>query len=80
MFYVYVLRSMSSGSLYTGYTNNLDHRLAEHNAGHTVSIRLRGPYEIIYTENYKTRIEAIRRERFLKSGVGREVLRLLLPQ
>ena len=40
----------------------------------------RGPWELIYWEEFKTRTEAIKREHFLKSGKGREFLRLKFGQ
>ena len=78
MYCVYVLRSTKNQRLYTGFTSDLNRRLAEHNSGHTKSIRYTGPYEIIYTEQYPTRLEASRREKVLKSGVGREELKKIL--
>ena len=74
-YWVYVLRSRSSGRLYTGSTNNLERRLGEHNQRHTASTRGKGPWEIVYREKVGDRAEARARERFLKSGRGREFLK-----
>lgn len=74
MFYTYVLKSLKNGRCYTGSTSNLDRRLREHNKGKTKSIRFNGPFELIYKEQYNTRLEAVRRELFLKSGKGRGYL------
>jgi len=74
-FYVYVIKSEVNGKLYTGHTKNLKKRLNEHNAGRTKSIKPNIPYKVIYTEQFESRIEAVRREKYLKSGVGREFLR-----
>jgi putative endonuclease len=74
MFYVYVLRSLKNNYRYIGQTNNLEKRLLEHNEGMTKSIRFQIPFVLEYSETFETRIEAIRREKFLKSGKGREWL------
>ena len=74
MFTVYVLRSLKNGYRYIGQTNNLEKRFAEHNAGLTKSVRFQVPFVVEYTEVYETRQEALRREKFLKSGKGRERL------
>ncbi|MGE5682026.1 MAG: GIY-YIG nuclease family protein [Bacillota bacterium] len=74
MFYVYVLRSIKYNRFYTGSTDNLEKRLKEHNSGKTKSIKAFIPWEIIYKEEYLTREEAVMREKYLKSGFGREFL------
>ncbi len=74
MFYVYVLRSLKNSYRYIGQTNNLEKRLLEHNQGMTRSIRFQLPFVLEYSEIYQTRIEAMKREKFLKSGKGREWL------
>ncbi|MBI2443635.1 MAG: GIY-YIG nuclease family protein [Candidatus Magasanikbacteria bacterium] len=73
-FTVYVLRSRKNGYRYVGQTDNMGRRLAEHNGGMTKSILFQIPFVIEYTEEYNSRIDAIRREKFLKSGKGREWL------
>ncbi|MEK7461014.1 MAG: GIY-YIG nuclease family protein [Patescibacteria group bacterium] len=73
-YYVYVLRSLSTTNRYIGQTNNLTYRLAKHNSGRSKYTKNRGPWELIYSEKYSLRTEAMRREKFLKSGVGREFL------
>jgi putative endonuclease len=78
MFFVYVVRSIKTGRLYTGFTSNLDWRLAQHNRGITKSTKNRGPWELVHVERFATRAEAMRRERHLKTGQGREELKRLL--
>ncbi len=75
MWYVYVLRSLINGRLYTGSTNNLERRLEEHNSGHSPYTRLTRPFVLIYKEIFEVRLEARRRELFLKTGKGREFLK-----
>jgi putative endonuclease len=75
---VYVLRSVTNGRLYTGSTNRLDERLREHARGKTPYTRNAGPFELVYTEDAPDRLSARRRERFLKSGQGREEIKRIL--
>ena len=78
MFYVYVLKSLKNGRHYTGSTNNIERRLLEHNSGQTKYTRQTGPFELVYKETYGSKLEATKRERFLKTGKGREVLHKFL--
>ena len=80
MFYVYVLRSSTTGRHYTGFTADLTQRLGQHNAGITKSTKNRGTWTLEYQEMYPTRAEAMKREKFLKSGQGREELKRILRQ
>ena len=76
VFYVYILRSQKSGKLYTGQTNNLARRLLEHNDPlHNVrkhTSRHEGPWVLIHQEEFASRSDAMNREKWLKSGIGRE--------
>ncbi len=77
MFFVYLLRSQRTGRLYVGFTSDVAHRLGQHNQDVTKSTKGQGPWELVYQERFETRAEAMRRERFFKSGQGREALRLV---
>ena len=79
MFYVYVLQSLSYGCRYVGSTGDLEKRLNQHNEGLARYTKGRRPWELIYFEEFSTRSEAMRRERFLKSGRGREELNGKIP-
>jgi len=74
MFTVYVLRSLKNGYRYIGQTNDLERRLLGHNSGLTKSIKSQTPFILVYKEIFNSRLEATRREKFLKSGQGREWL------
>ena len=74
MFVVYVLRSLSTGKLYIGQTRNLVKHLKEHNTGAAQYTRNRGPWVLLLQEDYPTRSDAMKRERYLKTGKGREWL------
>jgi putative endonuclease len=79
MFSVYVLQSKTNRRFYTGSTANLAGRLEEHNSGLSSSTKNGVPWELIHHEEYPTRAEAMRRERELKTGKGRDELRRLFP-
>ncbi len=72
MFYTYILQSQSTGRLYIGQTSDLETRLAQHNEGLTPSTRGKGPWELIFSCGFETRLEAIRLERKLKSWKNRD--------
>ena len=73
MWYVYILYSASSGKTYTGFSNDLQRRLTEHNVSESKGFTLRyRPWVLIRSEIYSTKTEAMEREKFLKSGRGRE--------
>jgi len=74
MYYVYVLKSISSGRLYKGFCTDIIHRLAEHNAGKTKSTKPFTPWEIVYFEEFESIYDAIRREKYFKSAAGRKFL------
>jgi putative endonuclease len=75
---VYVLKSLVNNRFYTGSTNDLERRLEEHNRGKSKYTRLTRPFVLVYKEEYHSRVEARRRERFLKTGKGREFLKTIL--
>jgi len=78
MYFVYVLQSQSTGHFYTGSTSNLEQRILQHNLGVTRSTKNRGPWRLVYSEQLSSRSEAMKRERFFKSGRGREELSTLI--
>ncbi len=78
MYFVYVLRS-KFGKLYIGHTNNLERRVAEHNLGFSrYTSRVAGPWALVYKEPFNTRSGAMKRERELKTGKGRDYLKNFL--
>lgn len=64
--FVYMLRC-KDGSLYTGWTNDLEHRLAMHSSGRGAKYtRGRGPLELVYSEELPDKEAALRRECAIK--------------
>ncbi len=75
MFYVYVLRSQPDSTLYIGLTQDLARRLQQHNRGHERSTKAKRPYVLLLSEAFETREAARDREKYYKSGFGREILK-----
>jgi len=75
--YVYILRC-ADGTLYTGSTNDPDHRLKMHNEGKAAKYtKGRGPVERVYLEELSTKSEAFRREYSIKQLSRDEKLKLI---
>jgi len=73
--YIYVLLC-NDGSLYKGKTNNIKRRIHEHFAGQGAKhTKKHKPIALIHWELFETEEEAISREKYLKSGSGREWLK-----
>jgi len=65
--YVYIVEC-SDGTLYTGYTTDVERRIREHNSGKGAKYtRGRTPVGLVHTEQYETRSEAMSRESEIKS-------------
>ncbi len=74
---VYILYSEKFNKHYTGFTSNLGERLLSHNElgwGWTVKYR---PWKLIYSKEFTDKSEAIKYEKWLKTGVGREYIKSL---
>ncbi|MFN8298513.1 MAG: GIY-YIG nuclease family protein [Chitinophagales bacterium] len=76
MFTVYILYSDSYKKTYVGFTSDLESRLRAHNEqatkGWTMKFR---PWRVVYTETFATKSEALKKEKWLKSGVGRDFIK-----
>ena len=59
---MYVLRSLKDERRYIGMTSKLEYRLRDHNYGLVKSTKARRPLELIYTEEFDSKIEAEKRE------------------
>jgi putative endonuclease len=68
MFYVYILKSLKDGQIYTGYTSDLKRRYKEHLQGLVVSTKNRRPLKLIYYQAFISEIDAKQEEKHLKSG------------
>ena len=78
MYYVYVLLSNKDHNFYIGFTENIQQRLDEHNAGKNASNKLRRPFKLIYCEGHTSKFDALRRESYFKTSKGKTTLKQIL--
>jgi len=80
-FVVYILYSEKFNKHYTGFTSNLIQRFKSHNTqgtkGYTVKFI---PWKVIYVEFFTSKAEALKREKYLKTGVGREYIKNIIEK
>ena len=74
MFHVYVIKSGKSGRRYVGSCEDLAERVRRHNLGHSKATRYGIPWQLLHTEAFPTRQQAIAKERYFKTGRGRDEL------
>jgi len=73
---VYILQC-ADNTLYTGITNDLDHRITEHESGRGAKYtRGRGPFKLVYTETHLDKSQALKREIEIKSSGRAKKLKL----
>ena len=81
MYTIYALYNRDAGKTYIGQTEDLESRIQTHNdhvfKGYTS--RFPGKWELIYREEYVTRVQALIREKQLKSFRGREFVKQYIP-
>lgn len=76
MIYVYLIQSINEPQkLYVGQTENIDVRLSEHNSGKSKYTQTWRPWKVIYQEQFDNRMDARKREIYLKSTAGKNFLR-----
>jgi len=80
-FVVYLLYSKNFDKTYVGFTSSIIQRFYSHNflakKGYTLQYR---PWTVVYIEFYQTKSEALSREKWFKSGIGREYIKDLKRQ
>ena len=74
----YILQSEKDGSYYLGQTANLEDRLKRHNQGRSRYTRNRGPWKLVYQEEFSSRSEAVRREQQCKKRHSKEFIEKLI--
>jgi putative endonuclease len=74
-FDIYVLKRTTTGKHYSDSTQNLSARLKAHNDGLSLFTKGCGSWVMVYSEAYPKRSAALARQKFLKSGSGREFLK-----
>ena len=78
MYSVYAIKSLNRNYIYVGLTSNLSRRISDHNNGFNRTTKPYIPFEVIHTEQFNSIIKARLREKYLKSGIGKEYLRSIV--
>jgi len=77
MYYTYIIRSLTNSRYYTGSTNDLVDRIRRHQQNRSKATTGKGPWELVYTESFNTRSEAVRKEFDIKRRGARRFLQEL---
>ena len=80
MYTAYILQSSRNGKYYIGSTDNINNRIVKHNKGYSRYTKGKGPFKLIYREDFLTRSEAKKREYHLKSLKNRTAIDNLIMQ
>ncbi len=75
MYYVYAIKSIKDKRIYVGLSSNIERRIIEHNSGYVFSTKGFRPWKLIYKEHAINRKEARIKEKYYKSGFGKELLK-----
>ncbi|MBI2446869.1 MAG: GIY-YIG nuclease family protein [Parcubacteria group bacterium] len=76
-YFVYAIRSTQRNYIYVGLTNNIERRIKQHNDGKEKTTRAYSPFRVIYVDKFEDRKSAREKEKYLKSGTGKEFLKKL---
>ena len=77
MYFVYAISSLTRNYIYVGMTKDIEQRVKRHNDGRERTTKPYVPFELIYSEECETRPKARIKEKYWKSGIGKEKLRKL---
>ncbi len=75
IYYVYVLKSVAHNRIYVGSSRDVNARLKLHNSGRVKSTKPYRPWILLEKHTYKTRGEAVKFERFFKTGQQKEYIK-----
>jgi len=78
-YFVYFAKSSLNNKIYTGFTSKKPlERVKEHNSGANKFTRHNGPFSLVYYEKYLCKQDALSREKFYKSGLGKQIRNLVV--
>jgi len=80
MYFVYLIQSDIDNSFYVGYSQDPNKRLLAHNNGESTYTRRKMPWKLVYTEEYISKTEALKREKFLKAQRNTEFYKKLINE
>lgn len=77
-YHVYILYSASLSRYYIGHTGQLDDRLCRHTNSGSKSTKAANDWQLVYSETYPTRSDAMKRENFIKKQKSRRFIQTLI--
>jgi len=77
-YYLYIIQSEKNGKYYTGSSQDPIVRLQQHNWSRTPSTRTGIPWKLVYTEEFNTRSDAVKREYAIKKKKSRKYIEYLI--
>jgi putative endonuclease len=77
-FFSYVIYSPESGQFYYGYFDDLEKALEMHNTDQIPPTKGNGPFVLMFSETFDTRLRAIRQSRFYRSVKGQRFIKKML--
>lgn len=78
MFYVYIISSKVRNYIYVGLSDNVKRRFLQHQKGSNKTTKPYRPFSLVHVEDFSTRAEARKKEKYLKSGTGKEWIKSCL--
>jgi putative endonuclease len=79
-YWVYILESKRNHQYYVGQTDDVADRLSRHNKGKVISTKPFIPWVLVYSEDFRTRSEAVKREREIKARKSRKYIESLISR
>ncbi len=76
-YHVYIIQSLHDASYYKGYSENPFTRLEQHNNGESKYTSYKKPWKLVFMQSYKTKREALTREKALKKYSHAQVRQLI---
>jgi len=80
VFSVYILKSAVTDKYYIGQTSDIKKRLSYHNSGYSKSTKAGIPWKIVYSENFDTRQQAMKREAEFKKYKSRVMIEKIIRE
>ena len=79
-YYVYIIQSLSDRTYYVGSTQNVEDRIERHNQGRSQYTKTKRPWQLVYTEEYLNKSDAIKRENQIKRRKSKNYIDSLIAQ
>ena len=79
-YYVYIIQSLSDRTYYVGSTQNVEDRIERHNQGRSQYTKTKRPWQLVYTEEYLNKSDAIKRENQIKRRKRKNYIDSLIAQ